>query len=72
MCHAGIATQVETCQEAEAVGIRGFQPLDLEESIGRLERLFTGLGREIARLSNSDRATEARNAAAAPYSSGRP
>ncbi|MDP3046264.1 MAG: glutamate synthase-related protein, partial [Chloroflexota bacterium] len=50
MCHAGIATQVETAEEAARLGIRNFHPLDLETSIQRLTNLFGALGSEVATL----------------------
>jgi glutamate synthase (NADPH) large chain len=50
MCHAGIATQVETAEEASSLGIRNFHPLDLETSIRRLTNLFGALGSEVAAL----------------------
>jgi glutamate synthase (NADPH/NADH) large chain len=50
MCHAGIATQVETAEEAARLGIRNFHPLDLETSTRRLANLFGALGSEVAAL----------------------
>ncbi len=49
-CHAGIATQVETCQEAARAGIRGFRPLVLDESVERLKRFFSAVGDQISAL----------------------
>ena len=50
MCHVGIATQMETAEEAARLGMRNFHPLDLETSIRRLTNLFGALGAEVAAL----------------------
>jgi glutamate synthase (NADPH/NADH) large chain len=49
-CHVGIATQVETQQQALAHGLKKFAPLELDRSIQGLMSLFGALGRELARL----------------------
>lgn len=52
-CHVGIATQVETVEEAEELGFRRFVPRDLDHSIDGLMRLFSTLGKEVQRITAS-------------------
>jgi glutamate synthase (NADPH/NADH) large chain len=49
-CHVGIATQIETVEEAEEHGLRRFVPRDFEQAVSGLMNLFTEFGEEIKRL----------------------
>lgn len=42
-CHVGIATQIRDRAEAQARGLRNFEPLDYEEAVERLVRFFSAL-----------------------------
>ncbi len=46
-CHVGIATQIQTKEEAQAKGLKHFIPLHFEEDYERVVRLFRGIGEEI-------------------------
>ncbi|MBA4495433.1 glutamate synthase-related protein [Paenactinomyces guangxiensis] len=52
-CHVGIATQIETVEEAEEHGLRRFVPRVYEQSVEGLMRLFTTFGQEIQCLTAS-------------------
>ncbi len=43
-CHTGIATQLETKEEAFSQGIKHFVPRDIEQATQALVNVFTGLG----------------------------
>jgi glutamate synthase (NADPH) large chain len=49
-CHVGIATQMETMEEARHKGLKSFIPRVYEEAVDRLVTLFTCIGEEIRRL----------------------
>ena len=49
-CHVGIATQVETQEQALAHGLKRFAPQKLDRSIQGIVSLFGALGRELGRL----------------------
>ncbi|GAB4260772.1 glutamate synthase-related protein [Deferrisoma sp.] len=53
LCPRGIATQVETPDEAERRGIRGFEPRDFERGVETLTRLLRATGEEIRRIAGS-------------------
>lgn len=49
-CHVGIATQIESVEEAKEKGLRRFVPREMESSVRGLITYYTELGKEIARL----------------------
>jgi glutamate synthase (NADPH/NADH) large chain len=49
-CHVGIATQIESMEEAEEKGLRRFVPRVYEDAVDSLVRLFSAFGEEIRRL----------------------
>ncbi|HWI64449.1 MAG TPA: glutamate synthase-related protein [Symbiobacteriaceae bacterium] len=49
-CHVGIATQMETMEEARHKGLKSFVPRVYEESVERLVTLFTAVGEEVRQL----------------------
>ena len=49
-CHVGIATQMETHEEAREKGLKSFVPRVYEESVARLVTLFTAIGEDVRRL----------------------
>ena len=46
-CHVGIATQIETMEQAQAHGLKRFVPRDPEGAVQNLCRLFGGIADEI-------------------------
>ncbi|PWK14369.1 glutamate synthase-related protein [Tumebacillus permanentifrigoris] len=46
-CHVGIATQMDSVEEAKEKGLKMFVPRELDQSIDRLERFFSGIGHEL-------------------------
>jgi glutamate synthase (NADPH/NADH) large chain len=46
-CHVGIATQIESMEEANEKGLKMFVPRELDQSIDRLMRFFSGMGAEL-------------------------
>jgi glutamate synthase (NADPH/NADH) large chain len=46
-CHVGIATQMESVEEAKEKGLKMFVPRKLDLSIERLMRFFSGMGQEL-------------------------
>ncbi|NOY45984.1 MAG: glutamate synthase [Deltaproteobacteria bacterium] len=50
VCPRGIATQVETPEDAARRGIRGFEPRDPEQGVENLVRLLRETGEEVRRL----------------------
>jgi glutamate synthase (NADPH) large chain len=46
-CHVGIATQIESMDEAEEKGLKMFVPRELDRSISRLTNFFSGMGEEL-------------------------
>jgi glutamate synthase (NADPH/NADH) large chain len=49
-CHVGIATQMETVEEAVHKGVRHFEPRVYEEAVDQLVRFFGALGEEVKQL----------------------
>lgn len=49
-CHVGIATQIESVEEAEELGLRRFVPRQFDQAVAALINLFTNFGNEIKRL----------------------
>ncbi|WP_047152382.1 glutamate synthase-related protein [Aneurinibacillus tyrosinisolvens] len=49
-CHVGIATQIETVEEAQEHGLRRFVPRVLDIAVENLKRLFTAIGEEVRLL----------------------
>ena len=49
-CHVGIATQMETMEEAQHKGLKSFVPRVYEEAVERLVTLFTAIGEEVRTL----------------------
>jgi glutamate synthase (NADPH/NADH) large chain len=49
-CHVGIATQLQTKQQAYDFGVKHFTELEFELSVMRLTRMFKGLGEEIRQI----------------------
>jgi len=49
-CHVGIATQIESCEEARARGLKSFVPRVYEEAVQRLVTLFTAVGEEVRQI----------------------
>jgi glutamate synthase (NADPH) large chain len=46
-CHVGIATQIDSLEEAQEKGLRRFIPRAFDNAVDSLVRLFTGFGEEI-------------------------
>lgn len=46
-CHVGIATQIDTIEEADERGLRRFVPRVMDSSVAGLVRLFGAMGEEI-------------------------
>jgi len=49
-CHVGIATQIESVEEALQKGLKRFVPRDFETAVAQLCRFFEGLGEEVRQL----------------------
>jgi glutamate synthase (NADPH/NADH) large chain len=49
-CHVGIATQIETVEEAIRKGLKRFVPRGYETAVAQLCRFFEGLGEEVRQL----------------------
>ncbi|HEY7907804.1 MAG TPA: glutamate synthase-related protein, partial [Thermomicrobiales bacterium] len=49
-CHVGIATQMDSQEEAAKKGVRHFVPRAYEESVQQLVRLFAAMGEEVKEL----------------------
>jgi glutamate synthase (NADPH) large chain len=49
-CHVGIATQIETREQAAAHGLKRFTPLDLEAAVQGLVVLFRSLGEGVREI----------------------
>ena len=49
-CHTGITTQLETAEEASALGLKHFVPRDLEQATQALVNVFTGLGEGVKEI----------------------
>jgi glutamate synthase (NADPH/NADH) large chain len=46
-CHVGIATQIDSMEEAEEKGLRRFVPRVYNNAVDALVRLFSGIGEEV-------------------------
>ncbi|MHB1927106.1 MAG: glutamate synthase-related protein [Leptospirillum sp.] len=49
-CHVGIATQIETEEQAKNHGLKRFVPRDYEFSVRQLVHFFSGMGEDLRRL----------------------
>ncbi|WP_027415594.1 glutamate synthase-related protein [Aneurinibacillus terranovensis] len=49
-CHVGIATQIETVEEAKEHGLRRFVPRVYDIAVENLKRLFTDIGQDVKKL----------------------
>lgn len=49
-CHVGIATHIRSLEEAKEKGLKAFTPLELDRGTDGIMRLFTGMGKELQRL----------------------
>ncbi len=49
-CHVGIATQIESREEAAKRGLKRFEPRDFERAVQNLVTFFSGMGEELKRL----------------------
>ncbi|MGO4889839.1 glutamate synthase-related protein [Anaerobacillus sp. MEB173] len=52
-CHVGIATQIESVEQAKEHGLRRFVPRESETAVQNLTRLFTAFGEELKALTAS-------------------
>ncbi len=46
-CHVGIATQIETPEQAAAHGLKAFVPRQIDTAVANLERFFQGVAEEV-------------------------
>ena len=49
-CHVGIATQIQTLEEAREKGLKTFSPIEVEIAVERIERLFREIGNDVRRI----------------------
>jgi glutamate synthase (NADPH/NADH) large chain len=49
-CHVGITTQIESQEQAQALGLRRFIPQDSERAVAGLINLFSALGEGVKRI----------------------
>ncbi|MCX7967007.1 MAG: glutamate synthase-related protein [Armatimonadetes bacterium] len=49
-CHVGIATQIESREEAMMRGLKRFEPRDFDRAVDGLVNFFAGMGEELKRL----------------------
>lgn len=49
-CHVGIATQIESEEEAKERGLKRFIPQEEERAVTQLTRLYTGMGEQVKKL----------------------
>ncbi len=49
-CHVGIATQIESMDEAQEKGLKKFTPQELELAADNCARFFQGMGEEVRRI----------------------
>ncbi len=49
-CHTGITTQLETTDQAQALGLKHFVPRDLEQATQALVNVFEGLGEAVRHI----------------------
>jgi glutamate synthase (NADPH/NADH) large chain len=52
-CHVGIATQIESKEEADLKGLKKFTPQDYESAAESCARFFSEMGEEVRRISAS-------------------
>ena len=46
-CHVGIATQIDSMEEAEEKGLKKFTPQEFDRAVESCERFFHGMGEEV-------------------------
>jgi glutamate synthase (NADPH) large chain len=49
-CHVGIASQIESLEEAEKHGLKHFAPRDFEQSVNHLVTLFNAIGQGVKEI----------------------
>jgi glutamate synthase (NADPH/NADH) large chain len=49
-CHVGIATQIETMEEAEEKGLKKFTPQEFDRSVENCARFFKSMGEEVREI----------------------
>ena len=49
-CHTGITTQIETAEQAQAMGLKHFVPRDFEQATQALINVFEGLGEAVRNI----------------------
>lgn len=49
-CHVGIATQIETVEQATAHGLKAFVPRDFDTAVKQLSRFFLGVAGEVREI----------------------
>ncbi len=49
-CHVGIATQIETSEEAQEKGLKKFTPQEFEQAAERCAGFFAGMGEEVRQI----------------------
>ncbi len=49
-CHVGIATQIETQEQAVAHGLKAFVPRQIDLAVANLERYFLGMAEEVKQI----------------------
>jgi glutamate synthase (NADPH/NADH) large chain len=49
-CHVGIATQIETTEEAEAHGLKKFTPQEVDSAAESCARFFSSMGEEVKQV----------------------
>lgn len=49
-CHKGITTHITSLEEAQQLGLKAFTPLNENDAVHRLVRLFTAIGEELRQL----------------------
>ncbi len=49
-CHAGITTQIESMEQAQAAGLKHFVPRDFEQATQALLNVFNGLGEAVQNI----------------------
>ena len=49
-CHVGIATQIETTEEAEAHGLKKFTPQEIDSAAESCARFFSSMGEEVKQV----------------------
>src|SRR4029079_16838607 len=49
-CHVGIATQIESMEEAEQKGLKKFTPQEFDSAVESCARFFAGMGEEVRQV----------------------